>query len=60
MDIPMNEKKEAQCPHCGKWVNMVHNEKTLLYEISCCSHTYAIFIDKEKLEKFVNEAKNKK
>lgn len=55
MNIPINEKKQGQCPHCGQWVNMIHNEKTLLHEITCCHKTYAIFIDKERLDEFVKE-----
>jgi len=55
MQFIINEKKQAQCIHCGQWTNMMYNDKTLMHEIECCGHKYSLFIDKEKLDKVGKE-----
>ena len=52
MKILINEKKQAQCPECGQWVDMVWNDKVSQHEITHCNgRKWAIFISKEDLEK---------
>jgi hypothetical protein len=51
MQFLINEKKQAQCPHCAQWVDMEYNEQTTQHEIECCRKKYAIFISQEDLEK---------
>lgn len=50
MKFLINEKKQTQCPECGKWVDMVHNETIDQYEIEHCRRKWCLFITKEKLE----------
>lgn len=50
MKFLVNEKKQAQCPECGKFNLLKHNDQTLMHEFSCCRRKFSVFIDKEKLE----------
>lgn len=63
MKSNINEKGEVQCPECGQWVKLVHNDKTLMHEIEHCRKKWSFFIDKQKIEEYMNgevESKKKK
>lgn len=62
MKILMNEKNQAQCPICGKWVDIIVNTQVNnQHEIHCqnCRRKWALFIKKEKEERGKKKKKKK-
>ena len=49
MKFLINEKNQVQCPQCGQWVDMVHNENTKHHDIYHCRRQWSVFITKEDL-----------
>lgn len=49
MQILLNDKKQAQCPNCGLWVDMYHNKEVAQFQINCknCRKKHAIFLTQE-------------
>jgi ssDNA-binding Zn-finger/Zn-ribbon topoisomerase 1 len=61
MNILINEKKQAQCPSCGKWNNLIiEKSNRLLHEFTCCKRNFVVAIDVENLEKHSKGKKIKK
>ena len=51
MNILVNEKKQGQCPGCGKWNDLkLEHRDGLLHEFTCCHRNFVVSIDEENLE----------
>lgn len=50
MQILINENRQAQCPSCGQFTNMIYDGKTSKYQIECCRRKWSLSITKEEVE----------
>jgi len=52
MKFLINDKKQAQCPSCNQWNDLVIESRSGIYhEFVCCGRNFVIAINKENLEK---------
>lgn len=60
MKINVNEKKQAQCPGCGSWRELLPDHMgSENHEFKCCNRSFIIYIDKKGLEKLSKKSSKK-